>query len=413
MNIFGVNITDHSELAAPYRKFAGQLSKWYGGGELPELAGQDLRFILQLQRQKLQSMGLEMQCSMKKSGAKKAEIGSVSFSDRVFINSIIGGNVDMTRSIYSSQDQRRKDTEVISFEAVIQELKADSSPSADMALCCPHCGAPSTLGELQAGCKYCGTKFLMSELYPRVMNFFISNDTDNSQKSSKNRRDMAVCMAIAIIPMVIFFIISGNKGMTENIFSGIIAGGIVGFSLFILKKLFGVFGMMGRDARGAGKTVSSLHYMNKIKKYDPEFSTEYFRDKVMSLFRMAVYSKDASQLACCKCSCPEKAADIIEADLHNLSVNSCKIKDRTCDTDITLYLDCLHYSKGKFRRKTDKYRMCVRKRIKRPTELGFSFAAVRCPSCGASFDARNVKTCPYCGSEYLHEENDWIITDIR
>jgi rubrerythrin len=55
----------------------------------------------------------------------------------------------------------------------------------------------------------------------------------------------------------------------------------------------------------------------------------------------------------------------------------------------------------------------MRKRIKEPTELGFSFAAVNCPSCGASFDARNEKVCPYCNTEYLHEEHDWIITDLK
>ena len=57
--------------------------------------------------------------------------------------------------------------------------------------------------------------------------------------------------------------------------------------------------------------------------------------------------------------------------------------------------------------------MRVRKHIKNETDLSFSFAAVSCPSCGASFDARNVKACPYCNNVYLHEEHDWVITDIR
>ncbi len=64
-------------------------------------------------------------------------------------------------------------------------------------------------------------------------------------------------------------------------------------------------------------------------------------------------------------------------------------------------------------RKADKYKMRLRKRIKGQTDFGFSFAAVNCPSCGGSFDARNVKACPYCDNEYLHEENDWVITEIK
>ena len=169
----------------------------------------------------------------------------------------------------------------------------------------------------------------------------------------------------------------------------------------------------GGTLEGGGHTVSTLLNAHKIKKHDPEFSSEYFRDKVISLFRMAVYSKDAAELACCQCRCPESAADIIEAQLFNFNINSCKITDGVCDADLTLYLDCLHYKKGKVISQSDKFRMHVRKRIRASTDLGFSFAAVSCPSCGASFDARNVKACPFCSNAYRHEEHDWILTDLQ
>jgi len=188
---------------------------------------------------------------------------------------------------------------------------------------------------------------------------------------------------------------------------------MIGGLVFVFKKLFEVLGLMGKSLRGGGHTASTLFYANKIRRHDPEFSSEYFRDKIISLFKMPVYSKNAEELSCCKCKCPERAADIIEAQHYNFNINSCKITDNVCDAEVTLFLDCLHYSNGKIISKTDKYRMHMRKRIKSSTELGFSFAAVHCPSCGASFDARHVKDCPYCSSEYLHEEHDWIITDLK
>lgn len=58
MSIFGFSFTEHSDLAEPYKTFVRQMSKWYNGGEMPELASQDLRFALELQRQKLQSLDL-------------------------------------------------------------------------------------------------------------------------------------------------------------------------------------------------------------------------------------------------------------------------------------------------------------------------------------------------------------------
>ena len=422
MNESGCNTKEHLDLDKTYKSFVKQMADWYNGGELPELASQDLRFVLELQRQKLQSLGLDLKYEIPKTGLRESNVGGISFSDRIFTNSIFSGSMNMTRSVGGTQDQRNQTAAGVGLTAIIQDLKDGTQPSDDMALCCPHCGVPSKLGELHAGCKHCGTHFLMSELYPKVMNYFIYENEDSERRKIKNKRDLTILITACILPMIIVEIIIGmfiNQGrsITVNvifgIFSGILCGAMLGGILFIFKKLFEVLGLMGKSLRGGGHTAPTLLNANKIKKNDPEFSSEYFRDKIISLFRMAVYSKDAAELACCKCRCPEKAADIIEAQLYNFNINRCTITDMVCDVDVTLYLDCLHYRAGKIINRSDKFVMHMRKRIKRPTEFGFSFAAVSCPSCGASFDARNVKACPFCGNAYLHEEHDWIVTDIK
>lgn len=422
MNENDVNTAKQSDTAEAYKTFVRQMENWYNGGEIPELAGQDLRFVLELQKKKLKSLGLDMKCESPKVGTGKINTVCISFSDRIFINSIVGGNIDMTRTIVSTQKNLSNSVANIDLTAIIQYLKDGTQPSDDMALCCPHCGAPSKLGELQAGCKHCGTRFLISELYPRVMNYFINEHYDSARNAAKNKHDLTVLITACAIPLVTVGLIADLfKGQGQNmvlmiiigILGRIFGGAILGCTLFVFKKLFEVLGLMGKQMRGGGHTFSTLLRANKIKRHDPEFSSEYFRDKVMSLFRMAVYSQNVTELACCRCRCPEKAADIIEAQLHNFNITSCEIKDMVCDAEVTLFLDCLHYKEGKVINRSDKYRMHLRKRIKNPSKLGFSFAAVSCPSCGASFDARNVKVCPYCNNEYLHEEHDWIITDLR
>ncbi|HRR78229.1 MAG: hypothetical protein IJK31_06210 [Ruminococcus sp.] len=422
MNEFDVKNTEHSAPAVPYKKFVKQMSKWYSTGELPELASQDLRFVLELQKQKLRSLGLDMKCELKKKGSDRINSGDTSYSDRVFKNTFISGNAGMTRNVVSTQDQLTKYTDDIDLMVIIQELNDGTQPGDDMPLCCPHCGAPSTLGELQAGCKHCGTHFLMSELYPKVMNYFTFENHDIKQTKIKNKHDLTTLIIASIIPMIIICILFNLfAGQAQNtianvifgLFGGILGGAMVGGILFVFKKLFESLRLMGKQLRGIGHLVSTLLNADKIKQNDPEFSSEYFRDKITSLFRMAVYSKDATALSCCKCRCPKEAAEIIEARLHNFSIISCQIKDMICDVNLILYLDCLHCRDGKIKIKSDKYRMRMRKQIKTPTGLGFSFSAVSCPSCGASFDARNVKACPYCNNEYLHEEHDWIITDLK
>ena len=266
----------------------------------------------------------------------------------------------------------------------------------------------------------------MSELFPKVMNAFMFRHEDSSERSAKNKRALVkliTACSLVMLPVGMLARIGAARweGQSLNmielvipsILGSIFSGALLGGILFVCKKLFEVLGLMGKQGRGLGHTASTLYHANQIRNYDPEFSSEYFRDKIMSLFRMAVYSRDAEELACCRCQCPKKAADIIEAQLHNFSITGCELKDMVCDVEVTLYLDCLHYRNGNIKRKTDKFRMKMRKRLKASSKLGFSFAAVSCPSCGASFDARKVKACPYCGTAYLHEDHDWIIMDIK
>ena len=78
-------------------------------------------------------------------------------------------------------------------------------------MCCPHCGAASTLGELEDGCEYCGTKFVMSELYPKVSNFFITRHEDRTERYNKNKREAAIFMAACIIPLIIMSFILGDQ----------------------------------------------------------------------------------------------------------------------------------------------------------------------------------------------------------
>ena len=417
--------SDSTEYAVPvetHNSFIRQMADWYSGGELPTAAGQDLRFILELQKQKLHALGLDMKCEIPKNASGTSKVTGVYYSDRIFTNSALVGDKTVTRSIVSTQDQRSLNVSHITVTTLILEPKDGSQPDEGMALSCPNCGAPSTLGELQAGCKHCGTHFLMSELYPKVMNYSASENNDAQRRKRKNIRDLGILIAVCTLPSMICAIVFSmldhpGKMAIPNLIScimgGIMGGVMFGGLVFGVKKLFEVLGLMGKGLRGGGHTISTLLNDQKIKKYDPEFSSEYFRDKVISLFRMAVYSKDATELACCQCQCPKTAADIIEAQLFNFNINRCKIADGVCDADLTLYLDCLHYKKGKVISRSDKFRMHVRKKLKAATDLGFSFAAVSCPSCGASFDARNVKACPFCNNAYLHEEHDWVMTDLQ
>ncbi len=43
----------------------------------------------------------------------------------------------------------------------------------DVACLCSNCGAVSSIKELLNGCKNCGTRFIMDDLFPKVTNFVL------------------------------------------------------------------------------------------------------------------------------------------------------------------------------------------------------------------------------------------------
>ena len=156
-------------------------------------------------------------------------------------------------------------------------------------------------------------------------------------------------------------------------------------------------------------------FCQKMRKLDPTFSTEYFRDKSMSLMKLMLYSENPQELTICRCShpIPEKLREIVDVRCQNSGINDYSIRDGVCDVLLTFYTDSLHFRDGKVFPKSDRIYMRLRKVIKKPTDLGFTVTAVTCPSCGASFDAEKVRNCPSCGNAYPIDENEWVVTDIR
>ena len=416
MEILGVNInfSDNKKLNQQFHSFAKQLSVWYCDDKAPKLASQDTRFTLELQKQKFQSLGLDVMVRVEKPVEHDSAPSSISYNDNIFVNSSIAGNKRITTIIRKAQREIYNKTADSVICAIMQYPKEGTVPSPNTPFCCPNCGAPSTLGKLESGCEFCDTKFLMDELYPKVMYYSI----EEAHKSGTEMDQLVKCMiGTALVLLVIGVasqIMNGKSVGVLDIVGVLFGGALFGFVPWLFFRFISTFFMMGKDLRGAGKTASSLQFCRKMRKLDPTFSTEYFRDKSLSLLKLMLYSQNPQELTVCQCDkpIPEKLREIVDTTYFNSGVNKYSIKDGVCDVSLTFYMDSLHYCGGKIRKKSDKIRMSLRKVIKKPTDLGFSIMAVNCPSCGGSFDAAKVKACPFCGNNYPVDENDWVVTDI-
>lgn len=418
------NNSDGHEMKQHFQRFAKQLSDWYCDGKTPGLASQDTRFTLELQKQKLQSLGLGMQVQFRKPDMDDGRVVVLYYGDSVFVNSIIGAGRHITTKISNSGNEIFSSDAEGGLTIIMQDLKQGGVPSPETAMCCPNCGAPSTLGKLESGCEFCNTKFLMDELYPKVMHFFIKEDSKAVFDKKQLKKYIVCCTGFFLAVTTVSTLFNAFNGKLDNprllidsafsILGSIIPGAIFGAGAWYIANSIGSVKMLGKNARGGSKMMKSLIFCNKMHTLDPSFSTEYFRDKSMSLLKFMLYSQNPQELTICHCDkpIPDKLREIVDITYYNSGVNKYSIRNGVCDVSLTFYTDSLHYRSGKIIRESDKIRMSLRKVIKKPIDLGFSVMAVTCPSCNASFDAAKVKVCPFCGSTYPLEENEWVVTDI-
>lgn len=69
----------------------------------------------------------------------------------------------------------------------------------DESYCCPNCGAVSTVKKLLAGCPYCKTRFIMSDLFPKITNYY-----DRRAKETINSTVLPFSMLGILIVLVVY-----------------------------------------------------------------------------------------------------------------------------------------------------------------------------------------------------------------
>lgn len=202
----------------------------------------------------------------------------------------------------------------------------------------------------------------------------------------------------------------------SGVFGGIILGGIVGYLLWVAGKLGSLFKEAGKslpmvvNVTGSGKRFVSL-----MRRHSPEFSYEYFSDKVVSMLKMLLYSADAQEL-------PnyvgepvgELFSDIVESSYTGaVALKQFQVRGEDCHVTVDVYMEDIYDNGGRIYSKNDTFRVYLRKNIRRPVDFHFSIKKIHCKGCGSSFDATKQKTCPSCGRRYEIEDDDWVIVKIQ
>ena len=425
----GYNLFNIKEVSSVFNQklneFRASLGAAIGRGDNISFLDSDNSYLLQLQHDRIMRKGLEMDYDvyLRDENSKKFIAGS-NWADAHYASTVCFSSCGVKRAVKKGGKVCYKDDrKSVLYETitdVVNGIHPDDDPCS-----CPNCGSVSTVAGLQNGCSYCGTRFQMDELFPKVTSYYFLDDVGMTKGEFKSGYLKAYLFTIAFM-YIICLIVKGEVFLPHNLIKnssrligvlvGIPLGSLVAAYFFYAYFLF--MRLIVRAISSAGKmgTVGSRkRFENRMKSISPEFSYEYFTSKAISLIKTAVFSRDEQELMFYEGGALDpKMKDII--DLNYGGALGCQsfVDEGNYVTVVTkAYFDILYATEEKVYFKPQVFSATLRRRTDIPVDFNFSMTRITCPSCGASFDAMKLKNCPYCGSKYDIITDDWTLVELK
>lgn len=403
-----------------FETFAVELQEYTRTGRLPDSCDKDMRYCLELQRERHREKGIVMQYEFVPRGHfPKANRNCHGMEDACYKARINWRTCRFEQKIYKDKKIIDSSENNMIFYQMITDTKNNQLVEEEDYVC-PNCGAISKVKDLINGCAYCGTYFKMDELFPKVTNFYMVKDPSGTGKEIKGEiiKSILWTMPICIILFTLMFhFLDGHHILVSAImgsFAGIFASPIFGYFLWAVLKIGFIFKEAGRSisilANAGG---SDKKFEAQMKEYSPEFSYMYFVGKVISMLRMIIYAKDAQELPIYTGKgVGELFSDIVDSHMVGpLALKKFQVEGDYCYVTVEAYMDVV-YATGRIRKKREKFRLELRRNVTTPMQVNFSITKIHCKSCAASFDATKQRTCPNCDTRYEVSDEDWVVLSV-
>lgn len=397
-----------------FDRFALELNRWHEGGSIPESCDGDTAYFLKLQRARLDRKGLKMRHRV--TPVKGESFGTASVRRKSPWYTVNMDYENISRQIAFENAQGviyDRTVEEVMYEMIVHS--PNESELAHMDMTCPNCGAVSPVALLTEGCRYCGTRFRITDLFPRVTNlFFLRSNSIHKNKTVMRNTFLTIMSALFLITFLITFF-SGEHSLPYVLLNSylvaLIAGGFGGLIVTDLILLLSLFQTDGRKHIPLKALSSKRKLTRAFSRYDRNFSYEKFEGQIISLVRMAVFSDDRANLAS---FCGEPLHPYFDNIVEMTYINALLIKELHVQNNIlhvTLRTWWINYSEhnGQIYKSGDCIDVSLRRSIAEREAPGFSITSVSCTGCGGSFDAVRQRVCPYCHTEYHMENKGWVI----
>lgn len=410
-----------------FHKFRLGLQSWCRTGKEPTVGNQDMKYYLDLQEKRLKdhdlSMKLELQPEEKIQSAHQISNSVPILGDcfSKFNQSLYFQFVTRTMEFFrGEQSLFRKSEHLAMYQTILEPDPQDQNVSKTTYVC-PNCGAISTLETLQdTGCPYCGTRYLMKDLYPKVTNYYFIDTGFKPERKWKAGKKALLLAAgfFSLIQTVYTIITDPTLELPEALLAFPLGFCLWAFSLYLLSSfvlLIQTLIHVGKDTPFLGAIAGSKSKLTKkLKVFDPAFDYEYFEGKALSLARILMLSQrpdDYVQYHGPTLS--DSFSDVVDIQYRGgIEVRSIRKKQDRIEVELNLFLTNILDQGGKLRRKNEKLQISMYHNAAFPVDEVFSIVKVQCPNCGGSFDAGKEKNCPYCGQAYDPGISDWVVTKI-
>lgn len=403
-----------------FDRFALEMNQMDETGAYPSSCDSDMQYHLKLQRKRLEAMNLRMHSQIfpsKDEGAstisstvrspwyssdinREQIIRKLSFEDTSGRN-IYHRNVGYTMSqmvIHSPDDNR------------CQELR----------VACPNCGAVVKVGQLEQGCEFCNTRFSIRDLFPYVTNtYFVRSNT-----STKNSVVFTVSLLLSIVAVFVATLLYGKThwgySFAKSLFYAYLVGAMGGgfFGLIFADIVL----MISASNRDGMRHIPMFKYIgaksrigNVVKQYDSSFLYEKFEGQVVSLIKMAVFTENPDNLASYQPTVRNPQFDRIVDMIYGgvMILREAHMSGNMLFMTIRTWWCNYAYENGKIEKRGDLIDVTIMRNVANMQAPGFSISAVGCPQCGGSFDAVRQRNCPFCGTAYHMENENWVIADMK
>lgn len=400
-----------------FTRFAKQLADWSRTGEEPELGDYNVRAYLDAQEKRLKNKGIIRNFEF----YPESNVHKVSdFMVGILLN---GYNRRVNYALGRKKVTYSKNNKVLFKEqlkaTMYQLIKWPSKENHEWkkdTYVCPGCGHIEQIEKLEEkGCEYCGAKFLVSQLYPKVTNFYLLENAAPSSPGFAKVIRLLIGSPVYALVFTIFMLLSAPDIVQEYSISYMYQTLCVGFA--VLNLIFAPIILQIKDAMqvSVGVAGAKSKITSRLKKYDETFSYDYFEGKALSLLRWITFAENPLE-------CIQYEGEGVDVNLQNIldmeyrggiDVKKIDVTEEYLSITLKVFMKNTYYKSGKCRSKNDTMYLQMKHKKSFRVLPEFSIVKVMCHGCGGSFDATKHRNCPYCDRKYDAGIDDWIVTGIR